>query len=124
MSQDGRKFNIQLDAGADLRGLQYYAIDVDGDISANNGAIGILQNKPNSGEDASICFLGNAKAKAGGTITAGARVRVTTSGFFVACGSNEFGVGKALEAVGSGGVFEGLFNFINGPTSVVSAHLT
>ena len=55
----------------------------------------------------------------------GGRFRITTSGYAVACGSNEVGIGRCgVTAAVSGGTFEGIVDFIHGLTSVVSAHLT
>lgn len=117
-------------AGADLNtgpgtGAQYKALVVGGTIAANNGALGILQNRPKSGEAATVRVFGPSKCVAGGAITAGARFRITTSGYAVACGSNEVGIGRCgVTAAVSGGTFEGIVNFLHGLTSVVSAHLT
>lgn len=126
----GPVIDYSVPAGANLNtaagtGTQFKAIVVGGTIAANNGALGILQNRPLSGEDATARVFGPTKVVAGGAITAGARFRITTSGYAVACGSNEIGVGICgVTAAVSGGTFEGMVNFLHGLTSVVSAHLT
>ncbi len=109
---------IQVDAAADLSAAQYHAILVGGTIAANNSALGILQNKPESGEDAALGFFGRLRYRAGGAVAAGAGVTVTTSGWFVSVGSNQIAVGTALAAVSSGGIGEGLFNFIGSRSTI------
>lgn len=125
MSTHGRFESIQLVAGADLSGAGslYKAVVVAGTIAASNIAIGLIQNKPRSGEDLRVGYEGHMKGVAGAAIVAAARMRVTTSGYLVTCGSNELGVGRSLAAAASGATVEGLFDFRSGLTSVVSGHL-
>src|SRR5687767_15966439 len=116
MANDGRANFIQISAGADLNtgdgtGAQYKAVVVGGTIAANNGAIGLLYNKPKSGEDAQVLYSGHGKGVAGAAVTAGARVKVTTSGYLIAVSSGDGAVGKALTAAASGATVEGLFDF-------------
>lgn len=107
------KLSFAVDAGADLSASQYKAIAVGGTIAATStAAMGILQNKPESGEDATLAMLGISKFRAGGAVTAGGAVAVTTSGWLVACASGDLAVGKSFEAVTSGSVGEGMFNFV------------
>jgi hypothetical protein len=99
-------------AGADLSGSQGLAIGVDGTVAGTvRVAFGVLDNKPESGEDASLVFMGRSRLKAGGAITAGASVGVNSTGYFVAVNSGALQCGKALTAVASGGVFTGIVNF-------------
>ncbi len=121
------EFNISVDAGADLSGnaSQYKAVAIGGTIAATNtGALGLLQNKPKSGEDAAVLVMGRSKYVAGAAVTIGARLIVTTSGYCIAAGSNQLAVGIAEFAASSGETARGIFNFIGAKTSVVSAHLT
>lgn len=117
-------------AGADLNtapgsGTQYKALAVGGTIAANNAALGILQNRPKSGEQATVRVFGPTKMVAAAAISAGARVRITTSGYAVTCGSNEFGCGRCgATAATSGSTFEGIVDFLNGITTVASANFT
>lgn len=105
-------------ATVDLSGLQYYAVAIGGTIAANNtAAIGILQNKPESGEEATMTYSGRSKFKAGGAIAANGRVKVTTSGFIVAVASGDGACGKALTAAASGEIVEGIFDFSNAATT-------
>jgi hypothetical protein len=82
---------------------------------ANNGqeATGILYDKPANGQNGSMIILGIGKGRAGGTLTAGGHVTVSTSGYFTAAASGDYLVGQAMEAVTSGSlgpVFIGRLN--------------
>lgn len=122
-SHAGGSLLYQLQAGADLSsdagaGAQYKAVSVGGTIAANNAsAIGLLQNKPKNGEDAAVLYFGPGKGVAGAAITAGARVRVTTSGYLITVASGDGACGKAVATAVSGGLFEGLFNFVDAATT-------
>lgn len=116
------QYSIPVSAGADLSsGKQYKAIAVGGTIAAANTAtLGLLQNKPKSGEDATIAYAGRIKFVAGAAVAAGAGVMVTTSGYLITVVSGSLPCGKALEAVSSGGIGEGIFNFANAKTTVAA----
>lgn len=105
-------------AGADLSGLQYKAVTVGGTLGTSNAAsYGILQNKPESGEGGTVTVIGLAKAIAGGAITAGVNVTVS-SGFLIAVSSGDgVTVGKAKIAANSGDTFTAAVNFLNGGIS-------
>lgn len=120
MATEGMNQKVSVLAGADLRsGAQYKAIAVGGTIAAaNDAAIGILQNKPNTGENASLAFSGHMKAYVGGAVTAGGRVKVTTSGYLVAVASGDGAVGKAITAAASGAICEIIADFTNAATTV------
>jgi hypothetical protein len=100
-------------AGEDLNTTGHIgvAIALDDGKVANDGmeAAGVLATKPKSGEYGSLIFLGVAKARAGGALTAGGRVTVSTSGYFTACASGDYEVGFAIEAVTSGSLGPVLF---------------
>lgn len=117
MANDGRKFTIQLVAGADLNtgdgtGAQYKAVAVGGTIAATNATtVGLLQNKPKNGEDAEIGYFGHMKGVAGAAIAAGALLMVTTSGYVITRTATTLPCGRALAAAASGATVEGLFDF-------------
>lgn len=117
MSNSGKFHAIQLVAGADLNtgdgaGAQYKAVAVGGTIAASNTtAIGLLQNKPKNGEDASVGWHGHMKGVAGAGITAGARLIVTTSGYLITAIGAVVPCGRALATCASGGTVEGIFDF-------------
>ena len=93
-------------AGENLNttGHEGIAIALDDGKVANDGleATGILSDKPKSGEHGSMVILGVGKGRAGAAITAGQRVRVTTSGYFLVGNSGYYDCGRAMEAITSG----------------------
>lgn len=114
-------YSVPVVAGQDLSvaNTQYKAVAVGGTIAANNtAALGILQNKPQNGEDATLVYLGRSRFLSGGAITAGNRLIVTTSGYVIATTSGSVPVGTALETVSSGGIAEGIFNFSGASTNL------
>lgn len=119
MSTTGDQELIAIAAGADLSsGCQYKVIDVGGTISAaNSAALGILKNKPKLGESATIVYAGHAKVYAGAAITAGNRLKTTTSGYVVAVASGDGACGKAIKAANSGSLVEGIFDFAGAATT-------
>ena len=114
MAVHGENRSIAVVAGADLRtGAQFKVVGVAGTIAATNLAgIGILQNRPNTGEGASVVYDGHAKAYVGGgAVSAGAALKVTTSGWLVAVASGDGAVAKAVTAAASGTLCEVLCDF-------------
>jgi len=77
-------------AGEDLRNYQYYAVYLSADntvsvcTTSHVDAIGILQNDPNTGEEAVVRVLGTTKVKVGGAITYNVRCVVDTDGMVIA----------------------------------------
>lgn len=117
--------DVPVDAAADLSAAQYKAVQIGGTIaSTNTNALGILQNKPKNGEDASVRIHGRSRYWAGGAVTKGNRLAITTSGWMVAVASNQFGVGIALSTVASGATGDVWLNNLGAPSTVGSAHLT
>jgi hypothetical protein len=105
---------ISVRAGADLRAKQYFAVEIDGTLSgAPLVTAGILANKPNNGEDATIVYAGRSKFRAGGTVTAGGLLTVNSTGYFTAASSTNQVVGKCEIAANSGSITHGIFNFAN-----------
>jgi len=111
--------NMVLDtviASADLSALQYRVVGADGDLAAHNGeAFGVLQNKPLSGEHASVATRGQVKAYAGAAIAANVGVSCTASGFVITTASGSgVSIGKnGNVSVGSGDVFKFQADFAN-----------
>lgn len=76
---------ISLPAAADLSTKQFYAIKVDSNgkaavASTGEFCAGILQNKPGSGQAATVAYGGISKAIAGGNVTAGMTVAANSDG--------------------------------------------
>lgn len=130
MAGSGKFDAIQLLAGADLStgsgtGAQFKAVAVGGTIAANNAAtLGLIQNKPKNGEDLAVGYFGHMKGTAGAAITAGNRLKVTTSGYLIPVTSLDIPCGNALADASSGATVEGLFNFIGLRTTVGSGFFT
>lgn len=110
MSHTSNLTCITLLAGADLRTAQFKAVKVDSNgkavlAAAGDFAIGILQNKPNSGEAATIAVAGVSKASADAGITAGAKVTASADGQIVtATVATDNILGVALVTAGGAGV--------------------
>jgi len=79
-------------AGADLRNYQYAPVSLDSNgrvvlPSANARCIGILQNKPNTGQAASVMLYGISKAVASGAISVGSPVVAAANGQVATAGT-------------------------------------
>lgn len=117
MSTEGWNVKWDFKAAEDLNttGHEGIAIALADNKVANDGkeACGVLsqQSKPESGEHGAIVVMGIAKFRAGVAASAGDQLTVTTSGYFIAVNSGLHHCGRALEAVTSGSVGAGLFNF-------------
>jgi hypothetical protein len=85
MTTNSNYVNISVVAGADLSAKQNTFVKVNSSgqavsAAAGEAAIGVLSNKPASGQTASIQVFGVAKVLAGATIAAGARVAADADG--------------------------------------------
>lgn len=118
MATHGDMEIVTVTAGADLSAAQFKVVDVAGTISAaNSAALGILQNKPKSGEFAAVAYAGHCKAYAGGSVAKGARVKVTTSGYLLTVSSGDGACGKTLAAANSGSLVDVIVDFSNAATT-------
>lgn len=70
-------------------------------MAAAERPLGILQNNPNSGQAATIAYLGQSKARAGGVVSQFDNITTNGSGKVVAAGSGDVVFGYALEAAGA-----------------------
>lgn len=106
----GIHLTFTAEAAADLSAHQYNlmrlsaanAVNV-ASLDTNSGLCGVLLNKPESGEAASIQYAGMGRVRAGASITAGAHITTNGSGRAVAVGSGDMACGRALEAAGADG---------------------
>lgn len=113
MSTETPEGVYSLPAGADLRGSQYcgVVINTSGQLvlpAAGAKIHGIVQNLPNTNEQARVRLVGHVgKAKAGtGGVTVGARVSSDAAGSFITNGATgAVFEGIALDAVAAGGIF-------------------
>lgn len=88
MSTSEALVTVTLEAGADLSAKQFYAVKINTSskavlAAAGEVAIGILQNKPTSGQSASIAISGKSKAVFGASATVGGPVASDASGKLV-----------------------------------------
>ena len=114
MAVEGLQQTLTIQAGANLEGQQHKVVVVAGTIAASNtAAIGVLTSQPNSGQNGTVAAQGHMKGYAGAAISAGARIKVTTSGYLATVGSGDGSVGKALVAAASGDLFNFFGDFAN-----------
>ena len=99
-----------LNAAADLSALQYHIMRVSAVNACNvssqatdSDMCGVLQNKPQSGEGASIQYSGRGRVVAGGVITAGDHLSCNGSGRAATVTSGQMAFGQALETSGADG---------------------
>lgn len=114
MSEYGPGIDWTLVAVPDMSAHQYrVAMIASGGVStqktltasqAGDAGIGIIQNKPQSGEAVRVRFVGISKAIAGAAVVAGDVLRANATGFLVT-GNSGYCIGWALNGVGSGGLF-------------------
>lgn len=105
MAVEQRVFNIGfMEAAADLTAKQFYCVEVSAalKVNVNNAAgehiLGILQNKPNTGETADVSAVGVSKLKIGtGGLTAGVRWMADSDGRGVAATAAKVSGGIVLE---------------------------
>jgi predicted RecA/RadA family phage recombinase len=110
-------------AAADLRTAQYCFVVIDGNgkvaLPGGTGVVcaGVLQNKPNTGEAATVMMNGITKLKADPTgLTAGDKIEaLTTTGTAqVAAGGATNIMGVALQTAGANTYFSALINCATG----------
>ncbi len=99
-----------LEAAADLSGKQYHVMrqtDVAKcDIASNavdDALVGVLQNKPQSGEFATIADGGISKVVVGAAVTQGENLTHNSSGRAITVTSGDVIFGMALETAGADG---------------------
>lgn len=96
-------------AAADLSTKQYYFVEETAAKTVNTTnaitdiALGVLQNKPTTGQAASVAVGGTTKVVAGAAIAAGAKVAPMASGKAQTAASTQFPRGIALEAATADG---------------------
>jgi|SRR6185369_3078460 len=104
MAIEQRIYNIgHCAAAADLSAKQFYIVKVTAanavnlTTAAGEAALGILQNKPKSGEVADVMAIGISKVKIGtGGLTAGAQYEAAADGTAIAVTTAKVGLGTVL----------------------------
>lgn len=107
--------HITRKAGADLSAKQFRFVkmssgNVVAGAAATDKVVGVLQNKPTSGDTAEIRLIANGgtyKVVAGGAITEGAYITCDSNGEAIATTTaGNVVLGRALEAADDGDLFE------------------
>lgn len=97
----------QITAGADLSGdgSKFKAVNFDGTIASENlRAAGILRHGAPTSGFISVVYEGLTKAYLGATVsTPGIPLKITTSGFLIACASGDTAVGRLGDRAGASG---------------------
>ena len=100
-----------MQAQQDMRTTQYRAVRASGadqcEVASNNEggpleAVGVLQNKPNSLQNASIGYAGVSKIVCGSAVTANRLITIQQSGEATDATSGQFAFGMALQAGNQG----------------------
>jgi hypothetical protein len=96
-------------AGADLRTAQFKFVKLNGSgqvviaSAAGEKVLGVLQNKPNTGEVADVMLIGVTKLISGAAVTAGALVMTDANAKAITAATTGSTIaGWALETAGSG----------------------
>lgn len=104
--------DIPVTTATDLRGHQHKAIAIGGTLAIGSPyAMGLIQNRVDSGDDAGVRVMGRARFVAAGAVARGNRLSVTSGGWMAAAASGDTSVGFAEAAITSGSVGRGVFNF-------------
>lgn len=97
-------------AGADLRALQFTFVKVNGsgqiigNTTSGGKVLGVLQNKPNTGEPADVMINGGSKVIAGAAITAGADIMSDAAGKAITAATTGSTIaGTAMDSVAASG---------------------
>jgi len=115
MATFGDRQSIEMIAAADLTDNQYCIVRNAGSETVNVASlaaagfsvapIGVLQNKPASGQHATVAYAGVSKVITGAAVTAGVMVTTNGSGRAIAAvtGSEQIVIGRALTATSADG---------------------
>lgn len=104
---DSGRRSTTLTAQADLqvheKNLVHFATANGCDVRSHGdtlalGVVGVLLNKPNSGQAATVCYDGITEVRAGAAVTAGRTFTSNASGRAVHPTSGQLIIGRALEA--------------------------
>lgn len=116
-------FTFSLEAGADLSAKQYYFVKLSSGkaavcSAATDKPIGVLQNKPTSGQTAEIMALGISKVSGDADLSADDLIGTSADGQAdaktVGTDTTEYVVGRVLEDNGAaGGLVTALINCMN-----------
>lgn len=114
MSGQGRYESESFVATGDLSGAQNRIVELTGarEVGLPVGAtgIGVLKNKPQAGEMATVAVNGSVRVQAGPAVSAGDYIKAASGGFATTIVSGDIlslvNVGRAVTAAASGMTFE------------------
>jgi hypothetical protein len=108
MTTANPKGNVTIIASQNLSAQQYRAVTNAGAVAGAGGKpLGILQNKPQSGQAATVCTEHLSKAVAGATIAKDADVMSDATGAMVTAATvGSYIVGRAMESAVAGDIFQ------------------
>lgn len=112
--------NFIAKADADLSAKQFCVVEMTADdqigivtLTPGVAAAGILQNKPKSGQHATVCPLGVSKVKVIDNCTYGDILSAQDSGWATAVDSGPFAIGFVINGCTSGGIATAFINMAN-----------
>jgi len=110
MAEYGLQDTVALKANADLSAHQFHVVALVGEnlcnlaTSANSSLIcGVLQNKPQSQEAATVARGGGSKVQVGAAVTAGDHLTTNSSARAIKVTSGAMAFGQALATAGADG---------------------
>ena len=121
MASFGEVTGVTQRAAADLRTKQYYMLrnTASGLVNTSSHAagaattlIGVLQNKPNSGQAANVGMFGESKVVAAGTVAVNVWLTTDDSGKATAAVSGDNVIGYAMEAASTGETFRAFISAV------------
>lgn len=116
MTTANPKGNVTVIASQNLTAKQYHVVTNAGAAAGAGGkSLGILQNKPASGQAATVCTEHLSKAKAAGTIAKDADVMANADGALITAATvGSYIVGTAMESAVAGDVFQIMVKTVTG----------
>lgn len=113
MASFGKVEAFTAKASADLSGKLYHIVRFAGEGLVNQashsaaapdvGIAGVLQNKPEANQAATVGYFGESKVVAGGSLTAGKWITTNGSGRATAAASGDVVIGRALTTAANDG---------------------
>lgn len=110
MSYYGDQKTLKASAAADLSANRFHVMRLSAKDAVNVASLGtsseiagVLQNLPQSGEDATVAYSGESKITAGAAIAVNAHVTTNSSGRAVTVTSGSMAIGRVLETATADG---------------------
>lgn len=98
------------EASTDLSTKQYHIVRASavgkcglGSVQTDTAIMGVLQNNPQSGENAAVADFGTSKVVAGGTVTGNALISCNSAGRALNAASGDMVIGRSFETTTTDG---------------------